>query len=279
MTSSSRSLLPLFVAIALLALSPVLAAPGALPVGPWTAQPGFISRFNDQLTLGVNSMGIVVHADGTNFDLSAEFNSGSTPGPDTVELLFSGSAVCSTSNDAMIISVNSSTCVQIGSVPGGPLCQFVQPLYAGEFHYGATSESAPATFIINRWSGSPQPIIFQCAGVCNTQLACNTTVDLMSNFYQTGGTAIINGSQTVILTGNSSAVFQGNEITIANSNNFTLQQSSNMTDTTVGPLLALLLLFNLSCLWGLIVFPESYHLDFDTPYPHCLFLYGINGNR
>jgi len=190
----------LFAVIALLGFGSIRALPlGALPVGPWTAQPGFISRFSDQLTMAVNAMSIVVHDDGTTFDFIGLYNTGSTPSPATVKLVFSGSAVCSTSNDAMIISVNASTCKQIGSVPsGGPLCNYVQDLYAGEFHYGATSSSSPATFIIDRWSGTPQPVIFQCADVCDTSLACNTTVDLQSNFFQEGGTAIVNGSQTVL---------------------------------------------------------------------------------
>jgi hypothetical protein len=201
---------------------------GALPIGSWAATPDlYISLGNGQtvraLTMTINTI------NGTRYDFAGTYSTGGAQ-PDFT-LGFSGIAVCSTNDAKLVITIDANSCLQHGSNQVPPLCQYVPALYAGEFTYGVSSNGP--SLLIDRWSGSLYPILFFCpANNCSSSLACNTTQEFYSQFFQEGGTAIVNGSQSVT-TFNSTNVFEGNEITLQNNNDITIQQSNTMNETVV----------------------------------------------
>jgi hypothetical protein len=166
---------------------------------------------------------------GTHYDFAGAYSTGGLQ-PE-LTLRFSGIAVCSTNDAKLVITIDTDSCVQYGTNRVPPVCQYAPALYAGEFTYGVSSNGP--SLLIDRWSGSLYPILFSCpANNCSSSLACNMTQEFYAQFFQEGGTAIVNGSQTVT-TYNSSNVFEGNQITLQNNNDITLIQSNTMNETTV----------------------------------------------
>lgn len=208
---------------------------GALPLGSWEATPDFVVDLGLGTQLVANKASLSTW-DGTTFSYVGLFGV-NRPGNPTLILSFNGSAVCATDNQQLVISVDESSCRQGGDPRVAPVCDYTPQLYSGVFSYGTGGDegSARATLIIDRWSGSPYPVIFQCADnvECSTSVACNTSTTVITNLYQEGGTAIVNGSQTVILNTNNTAYFQGDEITIGASSPVTIQQSNTMNQTIV----------------------------------------------
>ena len=210
---------------------------GALPLGSWEATPDFVVDLGLGTQLVANKASLST-SDGTTFSYVGLFGV-NRPGNPTLILSFNGSAVCATDNQQLVISVDESSCRQGGDPRVAPVCDYTPQLYSGVFSYGTGTGgdggSARATLIIDRWSGSPYPVIFQCADnvECSTSVACNTSTTVITNLYQEGGTAIVNGSQTVILNTNNTAYFQGDEITIGASSPVTIQQSNTMNQTIV----------------------------------------------
>lgn len=211
---------------------------GALPGGCFTAYPdinimvgGSGARGSGGGTLVYCVSITICSTNGTSYNFTGQYkNAPSQPAP-IFTVTFEGSAVCSTNDGSIILTVDDSTVSQSGA-PYPVFKSSAAPLYAGEFHYGVSANSG-GTLIINKWSGSNLPILFVCSSTpCSYSLACNTTV--VSQFF----VSLVGGNLTasnsfVTLASNSTSVFEGNEITITDSTQVTLQQSSTMNQTTV----------------------------------------------
>lgn len=212
---------------------------GPLPLGRWYApQLNFNVKLEDGVVVLVNSAVMNVSANGIGFSYEGEFNYQGLS-RNRILLRFDGSVVCSTRDDALIVSVDLSTCVQQGDINAPRLCGYALRLYAGEFSYGvAGTDSSSVVMQIDRWSGSQFPIIFQCVdGVaCATSVSCNkTSINTLQLFVDNSNIAI-NGTQPVIFQAGSSTnntvVIQGETVTLQDST-VTLQQSNSSTSTTV----------------------------------------------
>lgn len=220
---------PLFLIILLLCiLSGRANGLGALPAGTWVATPNLFISFGNGQTM--RALSITINTlDGTHYDFDGVYSTGGLQPDFTLD--FTGVAVCSTNDAKLVITIDSNSCIQHGSNQVPPVCQYTPALYAGEFTYGVSSNGP--TLLIDHWSGSLYPILFSCpANNCSSSLACNMTQEFFAQFFQEGGTAIVNGSQSVT-TFNSTNIFQGNEITLQGNNDITIQQSNTMNQTTV----------------------------------------------
>ncbi len=166
---------------------------------------------------------------GTAFSFAAVFRNAPSPNAQTLTVTYSGQAVCSTADNALIISIDPSSCHQAGiSFPS--FCNYAASLYNGEFNYGV---STGGILMIDRWSGSLYPVVFNCKSnnSCDMSLACNSSVSLeaITNVY--GGNVSVTDSH-VQLSENSTVTIDGPSTTIQGSN-FTLEQSPSVTETFI----------------------------------------------
>jgi hypothetical protein len=214
--------------LVLLSLVALASALGALPQGCLGSNP----ELNIQVgTARVYSSSIdICSADGTAFSFHAVFRNAPSPNAPTLTVTYTGQAVCSTADNALVISIDSDTCSQAGlSYPA--FCNAAAGLYNGEFKYGV---SPTGVLMIDKWSGWIYPIVFTCLdnNTCDMSLACNSTTlfQAITNVY--GGQ--LNVTNSAVTTYNSTNIFEGNEITLENNNDITIEQSNTMNETTVG---------------------------------------------
>lgn len=200
---------------------------GALPIGCLGSNPEINLKVGSALVYS-SSMDIC-SAGGTSFSFQAVFRVAPSPNAQTFTVTYTGQAVCSTADNALVISIDPDTCSQSGvSFPA--FCNYAAGLYNGEFKYGV---SPTGVLMIDKWSGSIYPIVFTCLdnNTCDMSLACNSTTlfQAITNVY--GGS--LNVTNSAVTTYNSTNTFEGNEITLENNNNITIQQSNTMNETTV----------------------------------------------
>ncbi len=214
----------------LLSLASVASGLGALPTGCFYSQPninikvGAAVVYSDSMT--------ICSTDGTAFSFEAVYRNSPAANAPTFTVTYNGDAVCSTADNALIISIVPGTCHQSGiSYP--IFCNYAAGLYNGEFKYGV-SNVLPGILIIDKWSGSLYPIVFSCLAnnTCMMSVACNSTVNIASNLYVTGGAFNNVTNSNVYLTENNTAIFEGDEITILESE-ITLQQGDNVNETII----------------------------------------------
>lgn len=170
-------LVPLLLFLLLLSYSSIASPLGALPIGTWASAPNVhISVPPSPYTpLYVQTL-TLTSTEGTDFALAVVL--GNSPNSITpfMWLNFSGSAVCSTNDKQLIISLDSSTCHQYGSTRPD-MCGYAVDLFAGEFSYGVSSGDG-GTLIIYEWSGASYPIVLTCfpsSLACSYSVSCNIT--------------------------------------------------------------------------------------------------------
>lgn len=204
---------------------------GALPTGCVTAQPGINIAVTGGALVYCASI-TVCSTDGTSYNFTGVYKNSPSKSAPLFVATFTGKAVCSTTNEFLILTLDPGSCSQAGS-PTPDFCLAAASLYAGEFHYGVSSNGG-GTLEIDQWSGSTLPILFSCSspGLCSFSLACNTTSVTTLQFFISGGNVTATNSQ-VILAPNSTSVFQGNQVTITDSTQVTIQQSNSTTTTQV----------------------------------------------
>jgi hypothetical protein len=214
----------------LLFVSIVSSQLGALPKGCFTSTPDLNIKIGTSVVY-CSSM-TICSTNGTWFSFQGVWRNAPSPVALSLVVTFTGQAVCSTSDNALIITLTPNSCSQAGlSFP--PFCSATTDLYAGEFKYGVSSAGS-GLLIIDRWSGALYPIEFICSSnnTCDMSLACNSTTIFqpITNVY--GGNVTVDNSY-VQLAPNASAVFTGETITLVNNNDITLQQSNSINETTV----------------------------------------------
>lgn len=216
-------------AAVLLAFVALASALGAFPLGCLGSNPEINIKVGSAVVY--SSSMVICSADGNAFSFQAVFRNAPSPSAPTFTVTYTGQAVCSTADNALIISITPDSCHQSG-LPFPDFCSAAAGLYSGEFKYGV---STGGILEIDRWSGSLYPVVFECLSnnTCTMSLSCNGTVNIqdITNVY--GGNVTVENSY-VQLSEDSTATFTGDEITLTNNNGVTLQQSDSTTNVTVG---------------------------------------------
>jgi hypothetical protein len=217
-------------ALLLLALVALASALGALPQGCLGSNPELNIKVGSAVVYSTSMT--LCSTNGSFFTFEGVFRNAPAPSALSLVVTYTGQAVCSTADNALIISLTPDSCHQAGlSYP--PFCDSAASLYAGEFKYGVSGVTPGGVLVIDRWSGSLYPIVFTCLdnNTCDMSVACNSTniVQLITNIY--GGNVTIENS--FVTTENSTNIFTGDEITLQDNNDITIEQSPSINESTV----------------------------------------------